>query len=126
PTKTLKEQGFHDAFIKRVIGVPGDRVEIKDGGVYVNNHRLSEAYVANSVPTSTDTCSLEGVSAFLAQPVTIPKDNYLVLGDNRNNSYDGRCWGLVSKSEVVGRAVFRFWPLNRGGTLPATQAVFQN
>jgi signal peptidase I len=132
PTKALKAQGFHDAFIKRVIGIPGDRVEIKDGGVYVNNHRLSEAYVANGDPTlieacgnAPDTSDRTPPQPFLAKPVTIPKDNVLVLGDNRNNSYDGRCWGLVSQEDVVGRASFRFWPINRTGTLPDFHPIFK-
>jgi signal peptidase I len=125
PTKALKAQGFHDAFIKRVIGIPGDRVEIKNGGVFVNDHRLSEAYVANGDPTLIEACGNapgNGDQAppppFLAKPVTIPNESVLVLGDNRNNSYDGRCWGLVSKEDVVGRASFRFWPIDRTGTLP--------
>jgi signal peptidase I len=126
PTKALRSQGFKDAFIKRVIGVPGDRVAIQEGGVYVNDQRLAEAYVAKNDSTSVETCSSEGISAFLAQPVTIPNDKFLVLGDNRNNSYDGRCWGLVSKDEVVGRASFRFWPINRTGTLPIGEAEFLN
>jgi signal peptidase I len=121
PTKTLKAQGFHDALIKRVIGVPGDRVEIKNGGVYVNYQRLSESYVANREPTLIETCNGQdsnGKSPFLSQPAIIPKDSILVLGDHRINSYDGRCWGLVSKKDVVGRATFRYWPISRTGTLP--------
>ncbi len=132
PTKTLKAQGFHDAFIKRVIGIPGDHVEIKNGGVFVNAHRLSEAYVANGDPTLIEACgNAPGNNdqapppPFLAKPVTIPNDSVLVLGDNRNNSYDGRCWGLVSKEDVVGRASFRFWPINRTGTLPDFHPIFK-
>jgi signal peptidase I len=124
PTKALKSQGFKDAFIKRVIGLPGDKVEVKEGGVYVNDRRLSEAYVANGNITSTETCSLEGMPAFLAHAETIPKDNFLVLGDNRSNSYDGRCWGLVDRGDVVGRATFRFWPINRTGVLDSPKAQF--
>jgi signal peptidase I len=131
PTKALKSQGFNDAFIKRVIGVPGDRVEIQDGSVLVNGHRLSEAYVANGSLTSTEACGSGPATndqaplpPYLSKPETIPKDSVLVLGDNRSNSYDGRCWGLVSKSEVVGRASFRFWPLDRVGTLPEFHPVF--
>jgi signal peptidase I len=129
PTKTLRSEGFKDAFIKRVIGVPGDRVALEQGKVYVNDHQLSEAYVANSDPTSVETCMQEtqvGIPAFLAKPVTIPKGMFLVLGDNRSNSYDGRCWGLVSEGDIVGRASFRFWPLDRTGTLPVGQAKFLN
>jgi signal peptidase I len=124
PTKALKAQGFHDA-------IPGDRVEIKNGGVFVNDHRLSEAYVANGDPTLIEACGNapgNGDQAppppFLAKPVTIPNESVLVLGDNRNNSYDGRCWGLVSKEDVVGRASFRFWPIDRTGTLPDFHPIF--
>ncbi len=123
PTKTLKQQGYRDAFIKRVIGVPGDRVEILNGGVYVNGQRLSEDYVNGDV-TSIDACASEGLVPFLAQPETIPNDNYLVLGDNRDNSFDGRCWGLVNKGDVLGRAAFRFWPPNRTGPLPQAEVGF--
>jgi signal peptidase I len=127
PTKTLKSEDYRDAFIKRVIGTPGDLVELKDGSVYVNNHRLSEAYVANGAPTRVETCMGSpsgGDKSFLSKPETIPKGNVLVLGDNRTNSYDGRCWGLVSKDDIVGRASFRFWPINRTGTLPNYHPVF--
>jgi signal peptidase I len=117
PTKALRAQGFKDAFVKRVIGIPGDRVEIKQGGVYINDHRLTEAYVTDGKLTSTNTCTSSGISAFLAQPATIPKGSFLALGDNRIDSYDGRCWGLVNKNDVVGRATFRYWPLSRMGTL---------
>jgi signal peptidase I len=119
PTKNLRSQGFKDAFIKRVIGLPGDKVEVREGSVYVNSQRLSEKYVATGNLTSTDACSGEGGTAFLAKPATIPQNSFLVLGDNRSNSYDGRCWGLVDKGDLVGRAVFRFWPVNRTGTLEA-------
>jgi signal peptidase I len=124
PTQTLRAQGFKDAFIKRVVGLPGDRVAIQQGHVYVNGQRLVEPYVEKGATTSVETCALEGVSAFLAQPVTIPKGSILVLGDNRNNSYDGRCWGLVADSDVVGRASFRFWPITRTGPLPEGRAEF--
>ncbi|WP_404786090.1 signal peptidase I [Altericista sp. CCNU0014] len=133
PTQALKSQGFHDAFIKRVIGIPGDRVEIKDGSVYVNGRRLSESYVANGDSTLIEACgNVPGNSdrepplPFLAKPVIIPKESVLVLGDNRSNSYDGRCWGLVKKEEVVGRASFRFWPIGRTGTLPDFHPTFTN
>jgi signal peptidase I len=131
PTDRLRELGYKDAFIKRVVGVPGDQIAVREGGVFVNGSRLSEPYVNRSEPnsnvsdpTSVETCQAEGENAFLAQPQTIPPNHYLVLGDNRNNSYDGRCWGLVAKKNLVGRASFRFWPLQRVGTLPDLKAIF--
>lgn len=128
PTQELRRQGFTDAFIKRVVGIPGDRLEIKEGAVYLNDQRLSEPYVAEGNLTLVESCagSAQGKDApapYLSQPVTIPPDSVLVLGDNRGNSYDGRCWGLVRKGDVVGRASFRFWPPKRTGTLPDVQAV---
>jgi signal peptidase I len=119
PTEALQEQGFKEAFIKRIVGIPGDRIEIKEGGVYVNTQRLTEPYVANGDPTSVEICSFEGIPAFLAKPVTIPKNSFLVLGDNRNNSYDGRCWGLVRKQEIIGKASKIFYPFNRVGAIPS-------
>ena len=116
PTAALKQQGYSDSFVKRIVGLPGDRVEIKQGEVFINNRPLSEHYLTNPASTFIATCS-EGNAAFMAQQQTIPKDQYLVLGDNRNNSYDGRCWGLVQRTELVGKALFRFWPLNRVGIL---------
>jgi signal peptidase I len=121
PTQTLKAQGFHDAFIKRVIGIPGDRVEIKNGSVFINNQNLSEPYVDNGAPTLTEACvggPIGDDQVFLSKPALIPKDNYLVLGDNRTNSYDGRCWGLVSRQDIIGKATKFFWPLNRMGPVP--------
>ncbi|MEG3436382.1 signal peptidase I [Pannus brasiliensis CCIBt3594] len=103
PTKRLQEQNFHDAFIKRVIGLPGDSVEVKGGSVYVNGEALKENYI-NEKPN------------YDFGPVTVPDNQYLVLGDNRNNSYDSHAWGFVPKDNLIGRAVVRFWPFNRVGT----------
>jgi signal peptidase I len=120
PTAALREQGYTDNFVKRVVGLPGDRVEIKAGAVFINGTRLQEGYVANGDQTFMDLCH-DGANvfttAFLDQPQAIPTDSYLVLGDNRHNSHDGRCWGLVSRHELVGRAMLRYWPLNRLSSL---------
>jgi signal peptidase I len=100
--------GFKDAFIKRVIGLPGDRVEVKNGKVYVSDKVLSEKYIEEAPGYSWSSTSLtpDGI---------IPEGHYLVLGDNRNNSYDGHYWGFIPKDRIIGKAVVRFWPIDRAG-----------
>ena len=104
PTDALKQQNFKDAFIKRVIGLPGDKVEVKGERVYVNDQPLGENYI-------------EDRPNYNYGPVWVPPNQYLVLGDNRNNSYDSHYWGYVPRDKIIGRAVVRFWPLNRVGEL---------
>ncbi|MEG1501830.1 MAG: signal peptidase I [Synergistaceae bacterium] len=91
-------------FVKRIVGLPGDKVEIKDGTVFINDKELFEPYVKNM-----DTYDME------AQ--LIPDNKYFCLGDNRPNSQDGRFWGYVPKNFFKGPAVFRYWPLNRIGLI---------
>jgi signal peptidase I len=104
PTDTLKQQNFKDAFIKRLIGLPGDKVEVKGGRLYVNDQPIQENYI-------------EEKPNYKFEPVTVPPNQYLVLGDNRNNSYDSHYWGFVPRDRIIGKAVVRFWPLNRVGEL---------
>jgi len=87
-------------FVKRVIGVPGDTVEIKNGEVSVNGIPLDEPYIT------------QGDSTTMA-PVTVQADEYFVLGDNRRASNDSRDWGPVPVENLIGRAWVSFWPLNR-------------
>jgi signal peptidase I len=110
PTAELERQKFKDAFIKRVIGLPGDRVEVKSGMVYVNGKVLSEKYI-NGAP------QYNWSSTELTPDGIVPQGSYLVLGDNRNNSYDSHYWGFVPKDKIVGKAVVRFWPIDRAGGL---------
>lgn len=100
------------AYIKRVIGLPGDKILIKpdfDGkyGVYVNGKRLKEEYILDDydyIPCS---------EKMYCGPFTVPKNNYFMLGDNRGNSQDSRFWGFLPKERFVGKAVFLFWPFTR-------------
>jgi signal peptidase I len=94
------------SYIKRIIGVPGDTVEIIDGAVYVNEQLLNEPYVD---PRFADNHSYP--------PVFVEPGHYYVLGDHRNQSNDSRNWGLVPSRYVYGKAVFRYWPVNKIGTL---------
>ncbi|MBW4678127.1 MAG: signal peptidase I [Desmonostoc geniculatum HA4340-LM1] len=121
PTEELQKEQYQDAFIKRVIGLPGEKVQLRDGKVYINNKPLAEQnYLSYGQSTVIDVCKDAPQPRFLATPQTIPADSYLVLGDNRNSSYDSRCWGVVPRQNIIGRAVFRFWPLNHVGGIDQT------
>jgi len=87
-------------YIKRIIGIPGDKIEIANGEIYLNDKKLEEPYVKNR--------SYENMP-----PTIVPDDSFFVLGDNRPNSSDSRYWGFVPRKNVVGRAWIVFWPLNR-------------
>ncbi len=106
PTENIQKENpnLKDAFIKRIIGLPGDKIEVKGERVYVNDRPLQEKYI-------------EAPPQYQFGPVTVPPNSYLVLGDNRNNSYDSHFWGFVPRDNIIGHAVVRFWPPNRIGQL---------
>ncbi len=85
-------------YIKRVIGIPGDTVTVQGGKVFVNNRQLNETYIS-AAPQYTGSW-------------TVPADQLFVLGDNRNQSSDSHSWGFVPLSNLVGRALVVYWPLN--------------
>jgi signal peptidase I len=94
------------SYIKRVIGTPGDIVEIVRGTVYVNGKALQEDYVP---PEYRDRIT--------KGPVSIGRGEYFVLGDHRVSSNDSRFWGVVARNDIYGKAVFVYWPLNRVGVI---------
>ena len=96
PAAHLQEE----ALIKRVIGLPGDKVKIEAGIVYVNGVALDEPY------------EMEKPEQDFAE-TTIPEESLFVLGDNRNNSFDSRYWGVVPMEAVIGKAMVTYYPLNR-------------
>ena len=97
-------------FIKRIIGLPGDTIEIRDGDVYVNgsDQPLYDAFCADLNCTELD----ESRSS-LTNPFVVPENSYFVMGDNRLNSRDSRYWvnPFVEKDKILGEAFFRYWPL---------------
>jgi len=94
------------SFIKRVVGLPGDVLEIRNGALYLNGRAAGEEYLAGSIK--------DGESF---PPVEVRKGYYFVLGDHRNSSNDSRSWGEVPERYIYGRAVFRFWPFGRLGPI---------
>jgi signal peptidase I len=101
PTPILRQQKFKDKFVKRVIGIPGDRVEVSNGKVYVNGRAIAEKYVSEAPKYNWSSTEVtpDGV---------VPKGQYLVLGDNRNNSYDSHYWGFVDRNLIEGKMIWKF------------------
>jgi signal peptidase I len=94
------------SYIKRVIGMPGDRVEVRDGSVLVNGNPLEEDYVPQEYRDQSE-----------MRPTTVGTDEYFVLGDHRSSSNDSRTWGMVPRRYIYGKAVFIYWPLEKMGLL---------
>ena len=104
--------GENTYYIKRIIGMPGETVQIKEGHIYINGEMLNEQY------------GLEVIDAdkygMAAEPIELGKDEYFVMGDNRNHSSDSRAQdvGLINKEDMIGRAWVRIWPLDNFGVIP--------
>lgn len=91
-------------FIKRILAVPGETVAVHDGNVYINGKKIEENYIPSDFET------LPG-KFITGRTVTIGPDEYFAVGDNRSHSSDSRVWGPVNRSEIVGKAFFRYFPL---------------
>ncbi len=94
------------SFIKRVIGLPGETVEIRDGLVFLDGRPYREPYVSPEFEDRSD-----------FGPVEVPARHYFVMGDHRSTSNDSRSWGTLSSNLIFGKAVFRYWPVSRVGAL---------
>lgn len=92
-------------YIKRVIGLPGETVEVKSGRVYINNKPLAEEY-------------LQRLGSYTRPPVTLGAEEYYVLGDNRDNSNDSHNWGALPKDNIEGKAWVIYWPFKDWGMVP--------
>jgi signal peptidase I len=96
----------HARYIKRLVGLPGEKVTIKDDKIYVNDRLLDEAYIPLNLPTEPD---LE---------TTLKMDQYFLVGDNRPVSSDSRIWGSASKEDFIGKAFFIIFPFSRFQAVP--------
>lgn len=107
----FKFDDTHD-YIKRVIGISGDSVEVRDGSVFVNGTRLSEEYLPDGLETAGGNYMTPG------REEIVPEGTVFALGDNRPHSSDSRNFGMIEYEKIKGRAVFRYWPLNEMTLIP--------
>lgn len=101
----------NDLIIKRIIGLPGDKVEYKEGILYINDEEIKEDYT-DYVMEDFDTDSICKITDLECNGI-IPDNKYLVLGDNREVSADSRVKGLINREQILGKTVLRIWPLNK-------------
>lgn len=105
-------------YIKRIIGLPGEAIMIKDSKVHIYDDQNPNGYVLDESKYLAKTVNTEG-RTFLKEGeiVQIPANNYVVLGDNREDSSDSRTWGFVPKEDIIGRSLLRYWPPEEIGVL---------
>jgi len=99
------------AFIKRLVGLPGDTIEIKNGKIYVNSQPFEHPSTKNTYYYN------RGDYGLIGQKIVVPKDSYYVLGDNSRSSRDSRYWGFVKDKYLIGNAFLIYWPLKRIRTI---------
>jgi len=94
-----------DDYVKRVVGLPGDKIEIKNGHLYVDDQTQDEPYVAEPMKYNFG-------------PVVVPANSYFMMGDNRNYSFDSHQWGVwLTRDHLIGKAFVIYWPINQIGSL---------
>lgn len=100
-----------DEFIKRIIALPGDRVKVENGKVYINGELLNESYLDPTLYTSASGFLLEG------EEYVVPESQWFVMGDNRPHSSDSRAWGPINKKDISGKAWLIYWPPTLAGAV---------
>lgn len=98
-------------YVKRIIGLPGEKIMVSGSSVYLNDQKLTEIYIPEKITSP-------GAFLTLNQDFLIPEDEYVVMGDNRNHSSDSREWGTVNKDDIVGKVFLRFWPATNFSVIP--------
>jgi signal peptidase I len=113
-------------FVKRVIGLPGDKIEVRDKSLYVNGTKLNEPYKihVDSTVYSADPWTPEELKIRDNYgPVTVPPNDYFVMGDNRDNSNDSRYWGFVRWEEIIGKPLFVYWSYESDPYVPGDKTL---
>ena len=107
-------------FIKRVIALPGERLFIRDGHVYINGHLLDEPYLPEAWTTLNNPAPWS-----VGDGAVIPANEYFVMGDNRNRSQDSRIFGPIGRDRIDGKAWFRIWPLDHFGNIYSQEPTLE-
>lgn len=114
PPQAECPEGTGCDFIKRVIGLPGESIQVHDNHIYINGQPLTEPYIPKDFETNAGLATKN-------KTIVLGPDEFFVCGDNRPYSSDSRSWGPIHKNEIVGKAIFRYWPLNVAGrVIPPT------
>lgn len=96
-------------FIKRVIGLPGETIKIKDGDIYINSIQIRQAFISEEMKNNFQAVNIGTMK--------IPEDFYFLIGDNREISRDSRTYGVIHQKNILGKAIFRYWPFSRFGKI---------
>lgn len=110
PPEANCAEGTGCDFIKRIIGVPGDSIEVKDNAIWINGNKLPEPYIPS------DFAIMPG-GATKNKTIVLEANEFFVCGDNRPYSSDSRVWGPITKDEIIGRVFFRYWPPSATGVI---------